>query len=113
ILIIPQLLFSGVIVKFDKLNPIFGDESAVPWIGNVMASRWAYEALAVTQFKDSEYGKIYFEYEKKRSFASWKKDTWLQEMTSYLDYVKVNAGNVSTFEETENAAFILKNEIER
>ena len=113
ILIIPQLLFSGVIVKFDKLNPIFGDESAVPWIGNVMASRWAYEALAVTQFKDNEYGRIFYDFEKKKNFASWKKDTWLQEMNSYLDYAKVNAGNISTYEDTENAALIVTNEIER
>src|SRR6218665_2688865 len=49
LLIIPQLLFSGVIVKFDKLNPIFANTNEVPWIGNAMASRWAYEALAVTQ----------------------------------------------------------------
>ncbi len=51
ILIIPQLLFSGILVQFDKLNPVFSSKSHVPWIGNVMASRWAYEALAVTQFK--------------------------------------------------------------
>lgn len=30
ILIIPQLLFSGVIVKFDKLNPMFSQEDSVP-----------------------------------------------------------------------------------
>ncbi|MBD3637600.1 MAG: ATP-binding cassette domain-containing protein [Crocinitomicaceae bacterium] len=113
ILIIPQLLFSGVIVKFDKLNPLFGDESAVPWIGNVMASRWAYEALAVTQFKDNEYNQIYFQYEKKKSFASWKKDNWLQELNSYLDYVKINAGKITEVEATQNAALIIGNEIER
>ncbi|MEX1003015.1 MAG: ATP-binding cassette domain-containing protein [Crocinitomicaceae bacterium] len=113
ILIIPQLLFSGVIVKFDKLNPLFGDESAVPLIGNVMASRWAYEALAVVQFKENEYGDIYFEYEKKKSFATWKKDYWLQEMNANLDYLKTNIGDIGKIKETKNALLILKNEIER
>lgn len=127
ILIIPQLLFSGVIVKFDKLNPIFGDESAVPWIGNVMASRWAYEALAVTQFKDNEYNEIYFVYEKKKSFATWKKDYWLQELNANLDYVKTHVDDVREYTSTdglnsedslvlvnvESAMTVLRNEIER
>jgi len=113
IFIIPQLLFSGVIVKFDKLNPIFGDESAVPLIGNVMASRWAYEALAVTQFSENEYNQIYFEFEKKKSFATWKKDYWLQELNANLDYVKTNIGKIEKIEETEIALLVLKNEIVR
>ena len=115
ILIIPQLLFSGVIVKFDKLNPLFGNESAVPLIGNVMASRWAYEALAVTQFKDNEYNQIFYQYEKNKSFATWKKDYWLQDLNSRLDYLKTNN------ESTDSASLVncaknyevLKNEIGR
>ncbi|MCH2234290.1 MAG: ATP-binding cassette domain-containing protein [Crocinitomicaceae bacterium] len=113
ILIIPQLLFSGVIVKFDKLNPIFGKESGVPLIGNVMASRWAYEAMAVTQFKENAYRKDYFEFERKKSTAAWKKDYWLQELTAYNDYLITNYGDISKIEETKNAVLVLKNEIEK
>lgn len=113
ILIIPQLLFSGVIVKFDKLHPMFGDESSVPFIGNVMASRWAYEALAVTQFKDNEYNTIYFQFEKNKSFATWKKDYWLQELTAQLDFVKTNHGNEEKTAEVESALALIKAEIER
>lgn len=113
ILIIPQLLFSGVIVKFDKLNPLFGDESAVPLIGNVMASRWAYEALAVTQFKDNSYNEIYYEYYKKKSFATWKKDYWLQELNAKLDYVKTNQEIPEMAGKTDTAFLVLRNEIER
>src|SRR5690606_13637133 len=60
VLIIPQLLFSGIIVKFDKLHPWFASESGVPWIGNVMASRWAYEGLAVTQFMENPYEQQFY-----------------------------------------------------
>lgn len=113
ILIIPQLLFSGVIVKFDKLHPLFGNESSVPLIGNVMASRWAYEALAVTQFKDNEYNRIYFEFEKNKSFATWKKDYWLQELNAQLDYVKTNMGSADKADEIEDAFAVLRFEINR
>jgi ABC-type multidrug transport system ATPase subunit len=113
ILIIPQLLFSGVIVKFDKLHPIFGDESAVPPIGNVMASRWAYEALAVTQFKDNAYNKHYYKYEKNKNFASWKKDYWLQELNATLDFVKNNIDNEKRKKDTKKALALLAHEIAR
>src|SRR5690606_25641049 len=60
-LIIPQLLLAGVVVKFDKLNPtvasIGGGGGKVPVVGEVMASRWAYEALAVNQFKENSFEK--------------------------------------------------------
>jgi ABC-type multidrug transport system ATPase subunit len=60
-IIIPQLLFSGVLVKFDKLH-LSGSSSReyVPVIGDLMPARWAFEALAVKQFRDNGYEKIFF-----------------------------------------------------
>ena len=84
ICIIPQLLFSGIIVSFDKLNPVFASKSHVPALGNVMASRWAYEALAVTQFKDNKFEQLFFKYDKQMSFANWKKDQWISNLQSKL-----------------------------
>ncbi len=80
LVIIPQLLFSGVIVKFDKLHPLFGKDSGVPWIGNLMASRWAYEALAVVQFKENEFQIKSYELEKAKSAYEWKRDYWIPEV---------------------------------
>ena len=113
ILIIPQLLFSGVIVKFDKLNPTFSKEDSVPWIGNVMASRWAYEALAVDQFKNNKYTKMFYDYEKNKSFATWKKDYWLKELISKLDYVKTNINNTDLKIQVKEALLVLRNEINK
>lgn len=82
ILIIPQLLFSGVIVKFDKLYPSFASQSGVPWIGNIMASRWAYEALAVNQFRNNKYEEKIFNHDRKCSYYNWKKDHWINRLRS-------------------------------
>jgi hypothetical protein len=49
-----------------------------------MASRWAYEALTVTQFKDNKYEKKFFKYDKKMSFANWKKDQWESNLDTKL-----------------------------
>jgi ABC-type multidrug transport system ATPase subunit len=113
VVIIPQLLFSGVIVKFDKLNPLFAKESGVPWIGNVMASRWAFEALAVTQFKNSESEKPFYSFNQMRSEASWKRDYWLPEIRNKLDII----GNYHKDPEKDSlvkaAMTLLANEIEK
>ncbi len=80
LLIIPQLMFSGIIVRFDKLHPWFASEKSVPWIGNIMASRWAYEALAVSQFIDNDYERIFYDMDRRMKTANWKKDLWLREL---------------------------------
>jgi hypothetical protein len=54
--IIPQLLFSGVIVKFDWLRSRRPASSEyVPFIGNMMPARWSFEALVVDQFKNNRF----------------------------------------------------------
>ena len=79
-LIIPQLLLSGVIVKFDKLNPRFSSDARVPITGEIMTSKWAYEALAVYQFKNNRYMSDLFDFDKGISEATYKKDYWIPEM---------------------------------
>jgi ABC transport system ATP-binding/permease protein len=58
--LIPQLLFSGVLVKFDKLHLSgFSTHEFVPVIGDMMTARWSFEALAVEQFKNNEYERLF------------------------------------------------------
>ena len=70
-LIVPQLLFSGTMVKFDKLNKAISSYEVVPVIGDLMPSRWAYEAMAVKQYRDNEYMKNFFLIEQKKSEAAY------------------------------------------
>ncbi len=59
--IIPQMLFSGVLVKFDKLHKgVNTSQEYVPVIGDLMTARWSFEAVAVRQFKDNKYSKNFF-----------------------------------------------------
>lgn len=80
VLIIPQLMFSGIIVRFDKLHPWFASEKSVPWVGNIMASRWAYEGLAVAQFTGNAYEQKFYDMDRRMKTASWKKDLWLRDL---------------------------------
>jgi ABC-type multidrug transport system ATPase subunit len=110
LLIIPQLIFSGVIVKFDKLHPIFSSNNEVPWVGNAMASRWAYEALAVVQATDNEHESKQFALHQSQSNASWKRDYWIPEMKNQLTIL---ADKKSSLIDFEKAKRILSNEIEK
>jgi ABC-type branched-subunit amino acid transport system ATPase component len=80
VLIIPQILLSGVIVKFNKLNSISASSDEIPLAGNLMASRWTYEALAIHQFKDNDYRDLFYAYDKQMSQSTYVKDYWVREM---------------------------------
>lgn len=88
IMIIPQLLFSGVIVRFDKLFPSITQQEKVPWIGEVMASRWAFEAMAVYQFTSNDFADESFARDVQQKSVSWRKDYWTKEMKSVLSSMK-------------------------
>jgi ABC-type multidrug transport system ATPase subunit len=113
LLIIPQLMFSGIIVRFDKLHPWFASEKSVPWIGNIMASRWAYEALAVSQFIDNDYEKIFYDLDRRMKTANWKKDLWLRELKERSEAVRrsVKDGNVEPGGEVAEDVGLLHNEM--
>lgn len=106
-LLIPQILLSGVIVKFEELNPNISSNSVVPVWGDAMTSRWAFEALAVNQFVNNEYEKPIYEYEKEISNAGFKKVYWYSKMNNLLDDSK------ATTENSEAKLQILRSELER
>ncbi len=112
-LIIPQLLLSGVIVKFDKLNPSVTSQNLVPFAGEVMTSRWAFEALAVKQFKDNKFNKNLYKYDKGISIATYKKDYWLAELQKKLDNAESIYKNPANRQEVVDALAMIKNEINK
>lgn len=84
ILLIPQILLCGVVVNFSDLAPrsITGN---VPVVGNLIPSRWAYEALAVSQFKDNEYNRDHFEAQKEKYEMQYYRNVFLYEVQSQLE----------------------------
>jgi ABC transport system ATP-binding/permease protein len=72
LLLIPQMILSGLLFEFDKLNELLSTKGKVPVVADLMTSRWAYEAMAVHQFKNNEFQKPYYEYERDESNADFK-----------------------------------------
>lgn len=104
-LLIPQLLFSGIIVKFDKLNPITTSQETVPFIGDIMASRWAYEALAVNQFMNNKYEKLFYNDKKMMSIANYKKNFWIPKLNAKL-------GNIESHLKRQDSLSLIQPEID-
>jgi len=112
-IIVPQLLFSGVMVSFSKLNKDVASVEYVPVVGDLMLSRWAYEAIAVTQFEYNNYEKHFFNIEKIKSKAAYKSMFLLQELQSRVDRSLRNIREDGNKNQLKNDLKLIKNEFEK
>lgn len=109
LIIIPMMVLSGAMFPFDKLNRKIGSVDKVPVIAELMPTRWTYEALMVTQFKDnrynrfsdSQYGKTVYDYKKNISIANFYSGKLIEGLISSLE--KTNSIYLRTQQANENA----------
>jgi len=92
-LVIPQIILSGIIVKFENLNPQISSPKRIPFYGEVITARWAYEGLATYQFMNNDYQKIFYDWEKLKSNSSLKANFLLKEQLNKLTYIERNLEN--------------------
>lgn len=85
LLLIPQLIMSGAIFNYDKLNSLISKREVVPLLADVMASRWGYEAIAVKQYNGNPYTKGMFHFEMAQSEAKYRNTYWRPEIESIID----------------------------
>ena len=83
-LLIPQILLCGLVVSFNDLTPK-STTGNVPLIGDLIPSRWSYEALAVTSFTDNDYEKPYFQLDKQKQENQFYNAAFLYELQSQLE----------------------------
>ena len=87
ILLIPQILLCGLVVNFSDLTPK-SKTGNVPVIGDLIPSRWAFEALAVTSFTDNLYEKPFFKLDKQKYEDQFYNVGFLYELQSQLETMK-------------------------
>jgi hypothetical protein len=80
-----------------------------------MASRWAFEAAMVTQFKDNGFEKEFYVYDKVMADADFKKIYFIPELESKLDFVNLQLRNPepAIHEEVVRILKLIRNEIGR
>jgi ABC-type multidrug transport system ATPase subunit len=84
-LVIPQIILSGVMVKYDKLNPNISSPVSIPFYGEFITARWGYEALAVNQFKNNRYEREYYELDKQKSQGNYYSNFWATDLLLEID----------------------------
>jgi ABC transport system ATP-binding/permease protein len=129
LLIIPMMVLSGAMFPFDKLNRSLGSVEKVPVIAELMPTRWTYEALMVSQFKDNRYstqkynqqGETFYILQKKISQSDFNKVHRIPDLRKALDisvqeYMSNSFTNKTDLpKDIKNAEFsklaLIKNEI--
>ncbi|MBP5197219.1 MAG: ATP-binding cassette domain-containing protein [Bacteroidaceae bacterium] len=87
ILLIPQILLCGLVVSFSDLTPR-STTGNVPLIGDVIPSRWSFEALAVSQFSSNRYEAPLFEVQRERYRLQYEQWGVIYQMKSELETMK-------------------------
>jgi ABC-type multidrug transport system ATPase subunit/uncharacterized tellurite resistance protein B-like protein len=110
-LVIPQIILSGVIVKYEKLNPKISSLSSIPLYGEVMTARWAYEALATYQFMNNDYHFQFYMYDKVMSKAIYRKDYWSVNLQNKVESIGRNLHDPARAEDIKLHLDLLRSEI--
>ncbi|MDW7693803.1 ATP-binding cassette domain-containing protein [Flammeovirgaceae bacterium SG7u.111] len=114
LLLIPQLLLGGVVVKFDDINPFLASKHGfVPFIADIITSRWAFEAISVSQFKDNEYEKDFYEYDRMKAEADYKRVYYIPALRSKLEKAMLLKSNEEEQEEYKEELQLLQSEINK
>jgi ABC-type multidrug transport system ATPase subunit len=112
-LIIPQIILSGVLVKFEKLNPNISSPVTIPFYGELVTARWGYEALAVEQFVNNKFEKKFYEFDKSMSEARFKKDYWNSRIKVKLEKIKNDLQKGSMDKDFNEDLLLVSNEIKK
>lgn len=110
-LVIPQLILSGIIVPFDKLNPAISNPDRIPVYGEIITARWAYEALAVQQFKENAFERDFYEYNKMLSQCDFRKNYWVKTIENKVSYCRRNYNNPACQIRVKKDLELVRNEL--
>jgi ABC-type multidrug transport system ATPase subunit/ribosomal protein L21 len=80
LLMIPQMVLGGAMFTFDKLNRDFTSADKVPFVADLMPSRYVYEGLMVNQYKNNPFEKSIFNVEVILSNTNFKQAYYFPEL---------------------------------
>lgn len=113
LIMIPMMVLSGAMFSFDKLNRTVGRIDKVPFIAEMMVTKWGYEALMVHQFKDNEFTKLYYKLEKQESQADFKKVYFIPEMRDRLSRINKELNKINQVDMSKDDLLVIINEIKK
>ncbi len=96
LLLIPQILLCGLVVKFDDLSA-GAENNFVPIVGDIIPSRWAFEALTVEEFTNNAYNRMFFDAEAEKFTYQYQRAGFIYQLeskweTAHDKYLKQDPG---------------------
>lgn len=113
LVMIPMMVLSGAMFSFDKLNRTVGSVDKVPLLAEAMITKWSYEALVVHQFKDNEFEKMFYTYEKRVSIADFKQVHLHGELMKRYEILLQELDENGKITKNRQKLRLIKNEIEK
>lgn len=110
-LVIPQIILSGIIVKYEKLNPNVSSPSSIPLYGEVIVARWAYEAMAVEMFSENRYQQPLYPYDEAMSVSDYRRNYWIKALQNKLDLCQRDIDVPEQREAIEQATALIAHEL--
>jgi hypothetical protein len=111
ILVIPQIILSGIIVKYEELNPLISSPKRIPIYGEIITARWAYEGLATYQFINNDFEKHFYEARKLQSIGKLKANAYMQNLLGKVDFIRMNMNDDAKAEEVAYSLKVIRTEI--
>jgi hypothetical protein len=88
LILVPQLLLGGAMIKFDDLHKSITRKEYVPVVGDLMATRWAYEAIMVEGYKSNRYRKPTFDNDLEINQNDYYKDVLIKNLKdNVINYI--------------------------
>ena len=96
------------------MNPNLSSSHSVPFYGQAIAARWAFEALITNQFLFNSYSLEFYQFEKAKSQTIFYKDYWVPTMQKHLEKVrKLSQAGKQNSKEYKNSFELIHNEIRK
>ena len=111
LILVPQMLLGGAMMKFDDLHDSITRKVYVPVIADIMFSRWAYEAMVVEHYKHNKYDREFFKIEKAKSEALYVSAYLINELDTRLKKCEKGISEPEHEELVKKYFKILSNEI--
>ncbi|MBA7530219.1 hypothetical protein ES705_22422 [subsurface metagenome] len=100
-------------IHFDDLHKNMANKHYVPIVGDIMTTRWAYEAMLVQQFKNNKFEKLFYDFEQTTSTAGYYTSFWIPNLETKLDECQRNIEENINPEQTIKNLKIVQNELSR
>lgn len=100
LLLIPQMLLGGLIISYDYLRTNRAQNVFPPPAGELMASRWAFEALVVEQFQANGYQRSFYETDQALARIDYLRNDLIPVLIGRLDALYLDSATPEQLEKT-------------